>query len=107
VDSHFPQSKRFNGDIITYEATAASVRAEVMSSLTPAVLLAVYNQAFEPSRKRYTAVAMLPKRPLKQRAAAALSSLATVLCEEPTVLLAGVTLAAAAAVLYARWRRSH
>ena len=71
---------------------------------------ATYCTAFAPSRERYTAVALKPKRTLLQRALAVQVAATTAWAEASTaarggaVLMAGAAGVLTTAVVYARWR---
>lgn len=75
----------------------------MLTTLTPERMQATYRAAFAPARARYTAVALLPRRTLQQRALAAWAD-ASPAARGGAVVMAGATGALAVAVIYARWR---
>jgi hypothetical protein len=109
-DAASSKSKRFNGDVDAHHEVMDSARAEVLTELTPERLRATYRSAFAPAQARYTAVALLPKRTLLQRALAAHTAASAAWADAgpaargSAMLVAGAAGALAAAVVYARWR---
>lgn len=104
-----PQSKRFDGDLDASAEAQDAARTTVLKALSCDALQNTYQTLWPPARARYTAVSLLPRRTMLERALHAHTALASWWRDAPTATRGAAVLtvgALGALLVYSRWRRA-